>query len=813
MATNDDAEVCPLCLETLDITDLACQFCTCGYSMCLWCWHRIREDAAKQSLPARCPNCRTVYQQDRVKMESIDANLLEDTRRRKKEDRKRTAVSQPKTRRDLANVRVVQRNLVYAVGLAMELCYEDTLMGPEYFGAFGKMVKQMSVNRMGPYGSSVSRNGPTGSAYITFKRPEDAKRCIEAVNGAVWGGKQVKACFGTTKYCNAFLKGVICNNPECLYLHDIAEDTDSYTKEETKSTKFINLTHAASMTRQPSQSPITGTPPPPPPPGQGRLQGAASGTLPRQFSFSQMSEASSGLPQTSDGWDSAGPSWLGSPSTASSWLAKAASSHALPTTLPMPSAAPVPPSADEQEWPELGGSTSNMAQQAACLVQEQPAALSSSASPAVHANGKASSSAETSPSAGPSDSSRAALKPAASESASKVAATASSSSPEQRLPATPTCASPLLHSPETPVSGQTTVSGSPAGAFQAAVHQQQQQQTPSSHSSQQATPNFSSNGLLGTDERQQVGTQLQAQSQGRPAVPNVVQRDPVVQLVSRRSSGRVAPPGFSGPVAAPSTTSESASHAARHKGPPPGFGPAAQLSNGNVPPGFPSHSGSDSSDFQGHSWSVSQAAPQQWASFHPSQSSPNAAGSDHHTPGLHQSHSTGLVGYPCISFAMPGLSDLQNLREQSGYENSLFSGSSNQPGLAQSQFRQRSRFQFAQDPPIGPGSLADGPTSPSMYSTLMSSAVQQKGGHYDHYHAQLQHDHQRRHSGHQLFPPSGPDFASANLFASSPGEASVPRQPGMHSVAGSQGDGFLHAAACVPDHSGHLLTKCPSLCS
>ncbi len=72
MADNDEAEVCPLCLETLDITDLACQFCTCGYSMCLWCWHRIREDAAKQSLPARCPNCRTVYQQDRVKMDSLD---------------------------------------------------------------------------------------------------------------------------------------------------------------------------------------------------------------------------------------------------------------------------------------------------------------------------------------------------------------------------------------------------------------------------------------------------------------------------------------------------------------------------------------------------------------------------------------------------------------------------------------------------------------------------------------------------------------------------------------------------------------------
>lgn len=72
MANTDEAESCPLCLEALDITDLACQFCTCGYSMCLWCWHRIREDAAKQSLPARCPNCRTVYQKERVKMDTID---------------------------------------------------------------------------------------------------------------------------------------------------------------------------------------------------------------------------------------------------------------------------------------------------------------------------------------------------------------------------------------------------------------------------------------------------------------------------------------------------------------------------------------------------------------------------------------------------------------------------------------------------------------------------------------------------------------------------------------------------------------------
>lgn len=36
-------------------------------------------------------------------------------------------------------------------------------------------------------------------------------------------GKVIKACFGTTKYCNAFLKGVACNNSDCLYLHEVGE--------------------------------------------------------------------------------------------------------------------------------------------------------------------------------------------------------------------------------------------------------------------------------------------------------------------------------------------------------------------------------------------------------------------------------------------------------------------------------------------------------------------------------------------------------------------------------------------------------------
>ena len=41
----------------------------------------------------------------------------------------------------LQSVRVVQRNLVYVVGLAMDICYEDVLRGSEFFGQFGKPIK------------------------------------------------------------------------------------------------------------------------------------------------------------------------------------------------------------------------------------------------------------------------------------------------------------------------------------------------------------------------------------------------------------------------------------------------------------------------------------------------------------------------------------------------------------------------------------------------------------------------------------------------------------------------------------------------
>ena len=45
-------------------------------------------------------------------------------------------------------------------------------------------------------------------------------------------GHHLRASYGTTKYCNNFIRGVSCSNPDCVYLHELGDDEDRFTKEE-----------------------------------------------------------------------------------------------------------------------------------------------------------------------------------------------------------------------------------------------------------------------------------------------------------------------------------------------------------------------------------------------------------------------------------------------------------------------------------------------------------------------------------------------------------------------------------------------------
>ena len=59
--------------------------------------------------------------------------------RRQKEVQKKQKLSE--NRRHLADVRVVQKNLVFIVGLSQRLADAEVLKKMEYFGKFGKILK------------------------------------------------------------------------------------------------------------------------------------------------------------------------------------------------------------------------------------------------------------------------------------------------------------------------------------------------------------------------------------------------------------------------------------------------------------------------------------------------------------------------------------------------------------------------------------------------------------------------------------------------------------------------------------------------
>lgn len=199
--------------------------CKCGYQVCMWCWHRIREQET-----GLCPACRTPYGDDPHEFSAVDmqevlkANKEKAAAEKREKERMRQIMSggggagsgaggnimlsaaggsveggilgggamnyntnnstgdnegstgsiimsyrvvqdTPKDRNALANMRVIRRNLVYAVGFPLSIATEDVLKKPEYLGQYGKIAK-IVLNRNHTAGTDTRR--ASASAYITF---------------------------------------------------------------------------------------------------------------------------------------------------------------------------------------------------------------------------------------------------------------------------------------------------------------------------------------------------------------------------------------------------------------------------------------------------------------------------------------------------------------------------------------------------------------------------------------------------------------------------------------------------------------------
>ncbi|KAI9073556.1 hypothetical protein K1719_044460 [Acacia pycnantha] len=160
-------------------------------------------------------------------------------------------------RRQLSNVRVIQRYLVYIVGLPLNLADESLLESQDYSGQYGKVLK-VSMSRTA-VGVIQQFPNSTCSIYITSSKEDEAIRCIQSVNGFVLEGRPLRQS-GITFVCDplgpishAWLRNAPCSNLDFLYLHEVGSQEDSFTKDEVISvytSHRVQITGAANNTQQ-----------------------------------------------------------------------------------------------------------------------------------------------------------------------------------------------------------------------------------------------------------------------------------------------------------------------------------------------------------------------------------------------------------------------------------------------------------------------------------------------------------------------------------------------------------------------------------
>ncbi|CAH9054992.1 unnamed protein product [Cuscuta epithymum] len=228
---GEEEKKCPLCAEEMDWTDQQFKPCKCGYQVCVWCWHHIMDMSEKEETEGRCPACRTIYDKEKVVAMQTDIERVKNSHANGKTKPPKAKPKTNEVKKDLTNVRVIQRKMAYVIGLPLTLADEDLLQRKQYFGQYGKVTK-VSLSRTA--GGAVQQFiNDSCSVYITYSKEEEAVRCIQSVHGFVLDGRFLRASFGTAKYCHAWLRNMPCNNTSCLYLHSLGADEDSFRKDET----------------------------------------------------------------------------------------------------------------------------------------------------------------------------------------------------------------------------------------------------------------------------------------------------------------------------------------------------------------------------------------------------------------------------------------------------------------------------------------------------------------------------------------------------------------------------------------------------
>ncbi|KRX09643.1 hypothetical protein PPERSA_09313 [Pseudocohnilembus persalinus] len=96
-------------------------------------------------------------------------------------------------------------------GLSPKLAQEKILRKLEYMGQYGQ-IKKIIVN--------PRRGNEEIGVYVSYEYPVEASLAILSVDAYFDDDNHIRAFYGSTKYCNSFLRKLDCFKKDCPYLHD-----------------------------------------------------------------------------------------------------------------------------------------------------------------------------------------------------------------------------------------------------------------------------------------------------------------------------------------------------------------------------------------------------------------------------------------------------------------------------------------------------------------------------------------------------------------------------------------------------------------
>jgi CCR4-NOT transcription complex subunit 4 len=230
--------------------------------ICQFCYNNI-----KTTMNGLCPACRRPYDETNIEWKVVspeeyvalevvrfdtDLNRMAQHKLNIAQQAKKKAAAKQKeaqkreadhlSRKHLAGLRVRQKNLVYVTGLKPRISGDklvESLRSKDFFGQYGDIIKVVVSKSKDGLGS----NQPIG-IYVTYARKDDASLCIATIDGHKQpDGSRVRAQYGTTKYCSAYLRNDTCTNRNCMFLHEPGEDSESFTRQDLSSLNASSSQH------------------------------------------------------------------------------------------------------------------------------------------------------------------------------------------------------------------------------------------------------------------------------------------------------------------------------------------------------------------------------------------------------------------------------------------------------------------------------------------------------------------------------------------------------------------------------------------